>query len=123
MRICSLVLMLSVLAPASYAAPTPAPVRAEIDTLLARMQPSRCKFYRNGEWFDAAKAERHLLSKLANAEKVTTVENTEEFIALVATKSSASGKPYQVRCTGAAAMPSAEWLTAQLAVIRSEAKQ
>ena len=123
MRIRSLALMLFVLAPASYGAPTPAPVRAEIDTLLARMQSSGCTFYRNGEWFDAAKAKRHLLSKLRNVEKVTTLESTEAFIAVVATKSSASGRPYQVRCVGAAAEPSAEWLTKELAATRSEAKR
>lgn len=118
-----MVLMLSVLAPASYGAPTPAPVRAEINVLLARMQSSGCKFYRNGQWFNAARAKRHLLSKLENAEEVTTLDSTEEFIARVATKSSASGRPYQLRCAGAAATPSAEWLTSELAAIRSEAKQ
>jgi hypothetical protein len=123
MRICSLVFMLSVLAPASYAAPTPAPVRVEINVLLARMQSSGCTFYRNGQWFNAARAKRHLMSKLENVEAVTTLESTEEFIALVATKSSASGRPYQLRCAGAAATPSAEWLTTELAAIRSEAEQ
>ena len=122
-RICGLLLILSVLTPVSYAAPTPAPVRAEIDALLARMQSSRCRFYRNGEWFDAAKAKQHLLNKLKNAEKVTTLDSTEAFIARVATMSSASGKPYQVRCAGGAAQPSAEWLTAELTVVRSAAEQ
>ena len=114
--------MLSVLVPMSYAGPTPAPVRAEINALLERMQSSECRFYRNGEWFSAVRARRHLLSKLENAEKVTTLDTSEAFIALVATKSSASGRPYQVSCAGGVVRPSADWLTAELTAIRSEAK-
>jgi Family of unknown function (DUF5329) len=123
MRISALLLMLSLLTPLSYAAPTTAPVRVEIDALLARLQSSECKFYRNGQWFSAARAKRHLLSKLENAEDVTTLDNTEEFIALVATKSSASGRPYQVRCADGAVRSSAEWLNAELAAMRAEATQ
>src|SRR5262245_11462435 len=122
-RICASLLMLSVLAPVSLAAPTPATVRSEIDALLSRMQSSGCKFYRNGQWFSALRAKEHLLSKLKNAEKVTTLDDTEEFIALVATKSSASGRPYRVACAGAVEKPSAEWLTAELAAMRAKAEQ
>jgi hypothetical protein len=122
-RICALLLLISVLAPLSYAAPTPEHVRVEIDALLARLQSSGCKFYRNGQWFGAARAKRHLLSKLENAEEVTTIDDTDEFIALVATKSSASGRPYQVRCGDGAVRSSAEWLSAELAAMRAESTQ
>ena len=66
------------------AAPTPAPVRAEIDALLATLQSSGCWFNRNGTWYSATVAKEHLLSKLGNVEKMTTIDSTEQFIARVA---------------------------------------
>ena len=120
---CVVLLALCMWWPATlYAAPTPAPVRAEIETLLAQLESSGCKFYRNGQWFSGPRAKQHLLSKLENAEKVATLDSTEDFIARVATKSSASGKPYRVRCATEESRPSAEWLTAELNALRTEAQ-
>ncbi|MCG2591731.1 DUF5329 domain-containing protein [Ramlibacter sp. XY19] len=104
---------------AALAGPTPAPVRAEIDVLLARLQASGCQFNRNGSWYDGAEARSHLLRKLDALEGRGTVQNTEQFIQLAASGSSMSGKPYLVRCTGAAAVESRQWLTEQLAQVRS----
>jgi hypothetical protein len=103
----------------SLAAPTPAPVRAEIDALLARLQTSGCQFGRNGSWYDGAKAREHLLSKLKHIERKGTVQSTEQFIELAASASSSSGKPYEVKCGNAAAVPSRQWLTNELAEVRS----
>ena len=41
---------------ASLAGPTPAPLRAEIDALMARLQASGCQFNRNGTWYNGTKA-------------------------------------------------------------------
>jgi len=107
----------------SVAAPTAAPVRAEIETLLTRLQTSGCQFNRNGSWYSGAEAKDHLLRKLAYFEDKTTVQNTEQFIELAATKSSSSGKAYQVRCVGVQAVESKPWLTGQLATLRGAASK
>lgn len=106
----------------SVAAPTPAPVRAEIDALLARLESSGCEFNRNGSWHSGAEARTHLLRKLDYIERRGTVQNTEQFIELAASSSSTSRKPYLVRCGTQAPVRSQEWLTRELAPIRAAAK-
>lgn len=103
---------------AASAAPTAAPVRAEIDTLLNKLQSSGCQFNRNGSWYSGAEAKSHLLRKLEYFEDKETVKNTEQFIELAATKSSSSGKPYQVKCGADHALDSKLWLTRELATQR-----
>ena len=104
---------------ASLAAPTAAPVRAEIDALLARLEKSGCRFGRNDEWHAGADAKAHLLRKLEYIEKHGTITTTQQFIDAAATKSSVSGAPYAVQCANAAAVPSGAWLTAQLQALRA----
>jgi hypothetical protein len=82
---------------AAFADPTPAPVRVEID---------------------AARAKAHLLDKLAYIEKRGTVQSAEQFIELAASRSSLSGRPYQVRCGGQAPVESRRWLGEQLTALR-----
>jgi hypothetical protein len=108
------------LAGAAGAAPAPAPVRAEIDALLARLEASGCEFNRNDAWHPAAQARAHLLRKLEAVEKRTTIDSAERFIELAGTSSSASGRAYQVRCAGAAAVPSAQWLRRELESLRKK---
>lgn len=103
------------------AAPTAAPVRAEIDALLARLETSGCQFGRNGEWFGPADAKTHLIRKLEYVERRGTIASTEQFIDVAASKSSSSGQPYQVRCAGAPAVTSAAWLTSALREVRKTA--
>jgi Family of unknown function (DUF5329) len=107
----------------AMAAPTAAPVRAEIDTLLIQLQKSGCQFSRNGSWYSGEEARTHLLRKLDYLEDKTTVQSTEQFIELAATKSSMSGKAYQVRCSQTAAVESREWLGKQLTTIRGAGKK
>ena len=103
----------------SVAAPTPAPVRAEIDALLARLQTSGCQFSRNGTWHGGTKAKEHLLRKLKYIEDKRTVQSTEQFIELAGSSSSSSGKPYEVKCGSAAPVKSQQWLTDELLALRS----
>jgi Family of unknown function (DUF5329) len=105
------------------AAPTPVPVRAEIDALLARLEISGCQFSRNGTWHSGSKTKEHLLRKLKYIEDRGTVQSTEQFIELAASSSSSSGKPYEVQCGSAAPIKSQQWLTNELAALRSSSDE
>lgn len=102
----------------AVAAPLTAPARAEVDTLLARLQASGCQFNRNGSWHSGAEAKAHLQRKLEYLEKKEMVRSAEQFIELGASASSSSGKPYLVRC-GAARVESKAWLGAELKAMRA----
>ena len=104
---------------AGLAAPTAAPVRAEIDALLARLEASGCRFGRNDAWHAGAAAKAHLLRKLDYIEQYGTIATTEQFIDAAATQSSVTGAPYAVQCGNAAAVPSGAWLAAQLKALRA----
>lgn len=106
------------LASPALAAPTAPAVRAEIDQLLARLETSGCQFQRNGSWYPAAEAKTHLLRKLEYFDDRSGVASTEQFIALVASRSSVSGKAYLVKCAAEQAVESEAWLTARLREIR-----
>ena len=123
MRISLATLLLVFCAHAGFAAPTLVSVRAEIDTVLARLQTSNCEFNRNGSWYKAEEAKLHLVRKLEYLEEKTTIQSTEQFIKLAGTSSSLSGKVYQVRCSGAAPVPSAQWLTTELNAVRAASKK
>ncbi len=108
----------------AVAAPTPAPVRAEVDALLEKLTASGCQFNRNGSWYSASDAKVHLLRKLEYFEGKTTILSAEQFIDLAAATSSTSGQAYKVKCGTSAAAESKVWLLAELARIRSaRAKQ
>lgn len=110
--------LLALLCSTAFAGPTAPPVRAEIQSLLSRLEASGCQFSRNGSWHSGSDAKAHLQRKLEGAEARTTLQSTEQFIQLVASKSSASGKPYMVRCGTEAAVESGRWLGGQLAEVR-----
>jgi hypothetical protein len=105
----------------AIAAPTPAPVRTEIDALLASLQSSGCQFNRNGSWYSGSEAKDHLFRKLRYIEGRDTIQSTEQFIELAASRSSSSGRAYQVRCDGQEPTASQAWLTRQLTVNREAA--
>jgi hypothetical protein len=106
--------------PAAYGSP-PAKAQAEINYLLQFVENSGCEFYRNGSWFDAAKARAHLREKyelLANGDRINTAE---DFIEQAATQSSLSGQAYKVRCGGGEPVATNPWLRVALAALRREA--
>jgi hypothetical protein len=105
----------------AFAGPTTAPVRSEIHALLSKLEISGCRFNRNGSWFSGSEAKDHLLRKLEYIEGRSTVQSTEQFIELAASKSSSSGKPYQVQCGAEVAVDSRRWLAGQLALLRGSA--
>ncbi|MGE7959152.1 DUF5329 family protein [Pseudomonas sp. NPDC089530] len=85
----------------------------EIKGLLDFVEHSECRFVRNGTEYPAPQAREHLEKKLNYLEDKNMVSSAEDFIELAATKSSMSGKAYEVRCpTGA--QPAGVWLKTEL---------
>ncbi|HJR20726.1 MAG TPA: DUF5329 domain-containing protein [Dongiaceae bacterium] len=87
----------------------------EIDHLLDVIAASPCTFIRNGVAYDGAQAVDHIRSKYDHYRE--DIHSAEDFIALAASKSAMSGKPYLVACDGAE-VPAAEWLTRELGAFR-----
>ena len=91
----------------------------EIALLLTYIEGSECTFLRNGKEHGSAEAREHIGKKYDYVKK--RVATAEDFIEYAATKSSLSGKAYLVRCDGVE-MATAEWLKAELALIRQSAE-
>lgn len=87
---------------------------AEVDYLIARVGTSGCRFYRNGTWYDAQRAEAHLREKYQMLRDLGAIGSTDEFIEKAATRSSISGRDYAIQCDDAAVEPSAQWLHEEL---------
>jgi Family of unknown function (DUF5329) len=105
--------------PVARAAPS-ANAEAEINYLLQFVEESGCEFYRNGSWFDAARAQAHLREKYQLLAKGDRINTAEDFIEQAATKSSLSGQPYRVRCGVGEPVTTNQWLHAALAALRRE---
>jgi hypothetical protein len=99
---------------------TPAIAQKEIDHLLLFVEASGCEFYRNGRWYDSVKAQTHLRTKYEFLEKNNSIASAEDFVEKVATKSSWSGQPYQMKCGEQAAISTQQWLSDELARYRAE---
>jgi hypothetical protein len=98
---------------AALAAPPPA-AREEIEYLLAQLAASPCEFQRNGKWYSAQDAVKHIRRKYDYLLQKDLVDTTEQFIERAGSESSRSGKPYLVRCAGAGTVHSSAWLDEQL---------
>ena len=107
------------LAPVARAAP-PAIAQTEINYLLGFIGNSACQFFRNGSWYDGKKAAGHLRDKYAMLTTGDRIHTAEDFIEEAATKSSLSGQPYQVRCSGDRAVATNQWLRDVLARYRAD---
>ena len=107
---------------ASAQAPSSA-TKNEVGQLFAALRQSNCEFSRNGSWYNAEKASDHLQRKYDYLLKKGLVTSTESFIELAATKSSMSGKPYQVRCGNASPVSSHSWFTNKLTALRSAGRR
>ena len=121
MRRTAIALLLTLAAGVAQAAPLAPAVRAEVDGLLDALERSGCQFNRNGTWYSGADARKHLTRKREYLEDKGLVTTAEQFITLGAATSSSSGKPYQVRCPGAAPVDSQQWLMGRLATLRAPA--
>jgi hypothetical protein len=84
--------------------------QSEIDYLLDYVAQANCVFIRNGKEYDAERAVKHMRKKYEHfQDEIVTVD---DFIALAATKSLLSGKPYWVRLVDGTELKSADWLHA-----------
>lgn len=104
----------------SYAIEMPQQSKLEVDGLLKRLGSSGCQFNRNGSWYSAQEAKEHLSKKFDYVLEKKMVGSAEQFIEVAASKSSMSGKPYQVKCGDAPAQNSADWLLASLRDMRTK---
>lgn len=103
---------------AVFAAPSEH-TKTEIDHLFNYLKSSGCKFNRNGKWYAADAASKHLQTKYDYLVKEGLITSTESFVELGASGSSISGKPYLVQCAGSAPFESATWFRAELSRLRA----
>ncbi|MNV90423.1 hypothetical protein D3C71_1848100 [compost metagenome] len=85
----------------------------EIRGLLEFVEKSDCRFIRNGVDYSGPRARAHLEQKLNYLESKNMVKSAEDFIDLAATKSSMSGRAYEVRCSEGT-QPAGNWLHREL---------
>jgi len=94
----------------------PAAQVAEVEHLIAYLAGSDCRMVRNGKAYSGWGAAKHVQRKYDYFRD--EIGSTEGFIALSATKSLRSGKPYKVRCPGQDPVPSAKWMLDELEAFR-----
>ena len=70
----------------------------EITHLLQYIEDSDCIFIRNDKEYGSSQAKNHLEHKYKHAKR--WIRTAEDFIKVIATKSSLSGMPYMVNCDG-----------------------
>ena len=90
---------------------------AEITSLIAAVRESDCEFNRNGSLHSAEAAAEHLELKYSRGKRYA--DSAEAFIERLASKSSWSGKPYEMICDGET-QPAGDWLTATLVALRDQ---
>ena len=88
----------------------------EVQHLINYLETSDCKMIRNGKSYGGKEGAKHVRRKYDHFRD--DIGSTEDFIAYSATKSLMSSKPYQVQCPGEEAVPSADWLLAELKAFR-----
>jgi hypothetical protein len=118
MKRITLLVALTIVFSAQAAAPSTVPGE-EISHLIGVLGSSGCQFNRNGTWYDAARAVSHLERKYAYLLKKDLVPDAEAFIKLAASQSSASGKPYLVKCGSLPEVRSEVWFREALEKFRS----
>jgi len=84
-------------------------------------QMKNAKFVRNGVEYDANAAGEHLRMKLRAAG--SNVKTANDFIRLCASKSSVSGKPYQIRFSDGRVVTSGAFLRQKLKELNSPGKK
>jgi hypothetical protein len=83
-----------------------------INHLLEYVEDSNCVFIRNDREYDSRNAAKHLKEKYDYF--MSSIKTPEDFIELAGSKSSVSGKPYWVRCTGQSPTLTVNWLMKEL---------
>ena len=91
----------------------------EIEFLLAAVAKSDCRFIRSGTEYSGREAADHLRLKLSKAG--SRVQTAEDFIEGIASKSSLTGRAYQIRLVDGKVVPSGQWFRDALAKRRASA--
>jgi Family of unknown function (DUF5329) len=112
---------LMLISAASAAEGVPPVAQQEINHLFAYLKASGCQFSRNGSWYTPQEAVDHLNDKYQYLIHHDMVNTAEDFIEYAATKSSWSGKAYEVKCGSAAAEETSGWFRAELQKYRRTA--
>ena len=90
----------------------------EINYMLNFVEISGCEFYRNGSWYDSVQAQQHLRAKFDYLSARNRIATAEDFIERAASKSSLSGRSYEVRCGDCTTTTTNDWLKAVLVRFR-----
>lgn len=106
----------------SYSSDLAPETEDQIEHLLTFVSTSPCKFMRNGTWYEASEAAKHIRKKYDYVLGKGLVGSAEDFIKYSATKSSMSGKKYRVQCGQEPEIESSEWLLTELSSYRSKDK-
>ena len=115
--------VLSSLSGAVCAAPLPQPqTETEVTHLLEFVQASACQFNRNDTWYNGKDARLHLEMKYDSLASRGAISKAEDFIDKAASKSSLSGRNYQIRCQDGKTISSAQWLAEELKRYRIDKK-
>ena len=94
-----------------------------IQALLKRVENSKAIFIRNGSEHTSVEARKHLEFKMNQARSMfwffgpKSKMSAIDFIKKIATKSSSSGKPYQVRLPSGETMFTGDWLKNELKIV------
>ena len=108
--------ILACLTAAQLSADVPPEQKPEVEHLINYLETSNCSMVRNGSTHKGAAATKHVRRKYKHFRN--DIGSTEEFIELSATKSTMSGKPYEVHCPGKPPKESAAWLLEELEIYR-----
>lgn len=90
----------------------------EIALLLDKISASSCSFNRNGSWYTAVEARRHIERKRDWLAERGMLESADQFIAQAASESSLSGRPYLMKCGQDEPKRCSEWLRVELQRMR-----
>lgn len=104
----------------SYAADSKDKLEKEIQHLFDYLKNSDCEFNRNGKWYNAEEAVKHINKKYQYLIKKGLINSTEQFIDRAASESSMSGKPYMVKCGESEPIKSSVWFKSELTSFREK---
>jgi hypothetical protein len=96
-------------------------VAVEVNYLINAVSESGCNFVRNGKEHTSSEAVDHLQMKARRGKRY--YDTADEFIDRIASKSSWSGKPYQIQCDGQPAVTAAKWFTRVLTEYRARPEE
>jgi hypothetical protein len=106
-------LILTLLATNAFAS-----TKDEINHLLSFVSSTQCQYERNGKKHNGREAKAHIQKKYDYY--ANDIKTTEDFIKYSATKSTMSGKYYQIHCDKMPVMNSQDWLLNELKAFRAK---